>query len=200
MRVLSRIIVVLTIATTCLPSAEADAAPGTPSDVVRHFFDTLLANMKNGEALGAKGRFEKLEPVVRAAFDIPFMTKMSIGLGWGRLTADQKQRAAKAFGRYVAATYATQFDKFSGESFNILGEQKVPHGTIVRTRLVPTDDEPVAINYMLHDNDAAWQIRDVYLTGTVSELATKRSEFSAILRSGGIDALIARLNQRADAL
>ena len=200
MRHLARILVVLALVGMGGAPPAAGAAPSTPSATVRHFFDTLLDNMKNGAALGAKGRFEKLEPVVFATFDVPFMTKMSIGLGWGRLTAEQKQRAAKAFGRYIAATYATQFDKFSGEQFQILGDQKVPHGTIVRTRLVPADDEPVAINYMLHDNDTAWQIRDVYLTGTISELATKRSEFSSILRSGGVDALIARLNKRADEL
>jgi len=200
MRQLARTLVILAVIGLAGVPSGAGAASGTPSDVVRHFFDTLLANMKNGQALGAKGRYEKLEPVVFATFDVPFMTKMSVGLGWGRLTPEQKQRAAKAFGRYVAATYATQFDKFSGEAFQILGDQKVPHGTIVRTRLVPSDDEPVAINYMLHDNDTTWQIRDVYLTGTVSELATKRSEFSSILRSGGIDALIARLNKRADDL
>jgi phospholipid transport system substrate-binding protein len=58
----------------------------------------------------------------------------------------------------------------------------------------------VAINYVLHDNDTAWQIRDIYLTGTISELATRRSEFTAVLRTGGIEALIAQLNKKADEL
>ncbi len=52
----------------------------------------------------------------------------------------------------------------------------------------------------LHDNDTAWQIRDVYLAGTISELATRRSDFTATLRSGGIEALIAQLNKKADDL
>ena len=58
----------------------------------------------------------------------------------------------------------------------------------------------MSINYVLHDNDIAWQIRDVYVADAISELATRRSEFSGILRSSGIDGLIASLNKKADDL
>jgi phospholipid transport system substrate-binding protein len=200
MRMLARVAVILTVAAAGLPAPRTAAAPGSASDVVRHFFDALLANMKNAKALGAKGRYEKLEPVVKATFDIPFMTRMSVGPSWGRLTADEKRRATAAFRRYVTATYATQFDGYSGETFEVLGEEGVRHGTIVRTRIVPPDGDKVAINYALHDNDTAWQIRDVYLTGTISELATRRSDFASTLHDGGIDALITRLNKKADDL
>ena len=36
--------------------------------------------------------------------------------------------------------------------------------------------------------------------GTMSEVATHRSEFAAILRKDGIDGLIAALNRKADTL
>ena len=178
----------------------ARAAPGSPSDVVRHFYAVLLDAMKDGPALGAKGRYQKLAPVVLASFDVPFMTRLAVGPSWGRLSPDQKERAWNAFARYVAATYASQFSTYDGERFDVLGEEKIKHGKLVRTRIVPSDGDAVAINYVLHDNDAAWQIRDIYLTGTISELATRRSEFAAILRTGGIDGLIAQLNKKADDL
>jgi ABC-type transporter MlaC component len=38
------------------------------------------------------------------------------------------------------------------------------------------------------------------LNGTISELATRRSEFASILRTRGINGLIAMLNTKADAL
>ena len=78
----------------------------------------------------------------------------------------------------------------------MLGEQNVKHGTLVRSQLVKQDGEIVAINYLLHDNDIAWQVRDVYLEGAISQLATRRSEFTAILRSGGIEGLIAMLDKK----
>jgi len=180
------------------PTAGA-TTPG-PSDVVRRFYGQLLDTMQHASALGAKGRYQKLEPIVFTTFDVPFMARLSIGPSWSRLSVEQKQRAAQAYGRYIAAVYATRFDEYTGQRFEILGEQQIKHGTLVKTQIIKANGEPVSINYVLHDNDTAWQIRDVYLSGAISELATRRSEFSAILRSSGIDALIASLNKKADDL
>ncbi len=190
---------VLIVGLMCLPPRSAEAAPG-PSDVVRHFYGELLNVMQNAAALGVKGRYQKLEPVVLATFEVSFMTRLSVGPLWAELPPEQKHGAAKAFARYITATYATRFDDFSGEQFEILGEQQVEHGTIVKTQLVKSDGEKIIINYTVHDNDTSWQIRDVYLAGTISELATRRSDFTATLRSGGIEALILRLNKKVDDL
>jgi ABC-type transporter MlaC component len=38
------------------------------------------------------------------------------------------------------------------------------------------------------------------VTGSISELATRRSDFAAILRNSGIEGLIATLNKKADDL
>jgi len=180
------------------PTAGA-TTPG-PSDVVRRFYGQLLDTMQHASALGAKGRYQKLEPIVFTTFDVPFMARLSIGPSWSRLSVEQKHRAAQAYGRYIAAVYATRFDEYTGQRFEIRGEQQIKHGTLVKTEIIKANGEPVSINYVLHDNDTAWQIRDVYLSGSISELATRRSEFSAILRSSGIDALIASLNKKADDL
>jgi phospholipid transport system substrate-binding protein len=189
----------LVLALAGLPG-RAQAAPG-PSDEVRAFYEVLLNNMKNAQALGVKGRYDKLEPVVLSTFDVPFMSRLSVGPMWGSLNAEQKRAVAKAFGRYITATYATQFDGYSGEQLNVINEQVIKHGTLVRSQIVKSDGEPISINYVLHDNDVRWQIRDIYLAGTISQLATRRSEFSSILKGeGGIDKLISVLNDKADAL
>jgi phospholipid transport system substrate-binding protein len=128
------------------------------------------------------------------------MARLSVGPTWTRLTAEQKRRAVQAYSRYIAAIYATRFDDYAGEKFQVLGEQQIKHGTLIKTQIIKSNGEPVSINYVVHDNDTAWQIRDIYLSGSISELATRRSEFSAILRSNGIDGLIASLNKKADDL
>jgi phospholipid transport system substrate-binding protein len=53
---------------------------------------------------------------------------------------------------------------------------------------------------MMRRNGNAWLISDIYLDGAISEAATRRSEFAAILKSEGIDGLIAALNRKADIL
>lgn len=177
----------------------AEATPG-PTEVIRHFYAQLLDVMQHASTLGARGRFQKLEPIVLGLFDVPYMARLSIGPSWARLPTDQKRRAAQAYGRYLTALYATRFDSYSGERFEVLGEQQIKHGTMVKSRIVKSNGEPVSINFVLHDNDIAWQARDVYLDSAISEVATRRSEFAAILRTSGIDALIASLNKKADDL
>ena len=180
--------------------APLPAAGAGPTEAVRRLNGELLDTMQRATTLGVKGRYQKLEPIVFKTFDVPYMARLSIGPSWASLTPDQKKRAARAYGRYVAAVYATRFDGYSGERFEILGEQKIKRGTIVKSQIIKSDGEPVSISYLVHDNAVGYQIRDVYLTGTISELATRRSEFAGILRSGGIDGLIASLNKKADDL
>ena len=203
MRLIVRYGVILGFALLVAAGASAGralAAPG-PSDEIQGFYDVLLSNMKNADALGIKGRYAKLEPVVLATFDVPFMSRLSVGPLWGQLNPEQKSQVAKAFGRYITATYATQFDGYSGEQLKVISAQQIKHGTLVRSQIVKSDGEAISINYVLHDNDVHWQIRDIYLAGTISQLATRRSEFSSILRGdGGIDKLVSVLNEKADAL
>jgi len=182
------------------PSLEATAAPGAPTDVVRNFYSVLLDVMQHASALGSRGRYQKLEPVVRGTFDVPFMARLSVGPAWRNLTPEQKRRAVQAYSRYIAAIYATRFDDYAGEKFEVLGQQQIKHGTLIKTHIIKSNGEPVAINYVVHDNDIAWQIRDIYLSGSISELATRRSDFANILRTGGIDGLIDTLNKKADDL
>jgi phospholipid transport system substrate-binding protein len=93
---------------------------------------------------------------VLATFEVPFMTRLSVGPLWAGLPPAQKKGARKAFVRFVTATYATQFDDFSGEQFQILGERQVEHCKIVKTQFVKSDEGKVAINYVVHDNDTSW--------------------------------------------
>ena len=180
------------------PAARA-TSPG-PTDVVRQFYAELQNVMQHAATWGAKGRYQKLEPIVLRLFDVPYMARLSIGPTWARLAPDQKRRAAQAYGRYLTALYATRFDSYSGERFELLGEQQIKHATMIKTRIVKSNGEPVSINFVMHDNDIAWQARDVYLDSAISELATRRSEFAQVLRTSGIDALINSLNKKADDL
>ena len=52
------------------------------------------------------------------------------------------------------------------------------------------------LDYLLRSAQDKWRIIDVYLSGTVSQLAARRSEFSAVLRQSGVSGLIALLKQK----
>jgi phospholipid transport system substrate-binding protein len=125
------------------------------------------------------------------------MTRLAVGPEWTRLDATQQQQVTQAFENYVIAIYAERFDKYAGERLQVTGEQASTGGTIVTTQIVKSNGEPVSVNYLIRQNG---QIGDVYVDASISELATRRSEFASIMRSQGINGLIAMLNNKAATL
>jgi phospholipid transport system substrate-binding protein len=83
----------------------------------------------------------------------------------------------------------------------VTGEQpNAGGGVMVRSQIIKANGEPVKIDYMMRHSGEGWLISDIYLDGAISEVATRRSEFAAILKNDGIDGLIAALNRKADIL
>jgi phospholipid transport system substrate-binding protein len=178
----------------------AAALPANPQDTVRSFYDTLLTTMKDGLTLGQSGRYARLAPVVDSVFDISSMVRLAVGPSWATLSPTQQQQVKDAFGHYISATYGDRFDSYSGEQFQVIGEQPYGAEVIVKTRIVKSKGDMVSLNYRMHETGGSWQIADVYLDGTISQLATQRSEFHAILQREGVDGLILALNRKVDLL
>ena len=181
-------------------SYSAHAAPATGGDTVQGLYDALLGTMKNGRTLGQSGRFARLEPVIRRTFDIPTMARLSVGSSWATLSETQRQQVIESFGRYISAIYADRFDSYAGQKLQVTGEQPAAAGVMVKSQIIKTNGEPVNVDYMMRRNGDTWLISDIYLDGAISEVATRRSEFGAVLKNEGIDGLIAGLNRKANIL
>jgi phospholipid transport system substrate-binding protein len=185
-------------ATAALPLPLAAAEASSPAATVSSFYDTLLGVMKKGPALGFRGRVDQLAPAIRLSFNFPLMTRLMVGLQWANLTPEQQQRLVAAFSDFSIAIYASRFDDYSGEHFEVdPNPTPTVGGVVVHSKLVKSDGEPVELDYLMHEANNVWQIVDVYLSGTVSELATRRSEFSSVMRNGGAEALVDLLQKKA---
>ena len=189
--------VVLGLITVPYPAHPASLSGG---DTVQGLYDALLNTMKNGRILGHSGRFTQLDPVIRKTFDIPSMARLSVGSSWASLTEAQRQQVTVSFGRYISAIYADRFDSYAGQQLQVTGEHPAAAGVMVRSQIVKANGELVKVDYMMRRDGNNWLISDIYLDGAISELATRHSEFAAILKSQGIDGLIAALNRKADIL
>jgi phospholipid transport system substrate-binding protein len=181
-------------------SSPCHAATATGGDTVQGLYDALLGTMKNGRTLGQSGRFTQLEPVIRRSFDISSMARLSVGPAWNELNEAQRRQVIESFGRYISAIYADRFDSYAGQQLQVTGEQPSTGGVMVKSQIVKANGEPVKVDYMMRRNGDTWLISDIYLDGAISEVATRRSEFSAILKKDGVDGLIAALNRKADML
>jgi phospholipid transport system substrate-binding protein len=196
-RRLAGIAVVLLLFAAPRPSL---AVTTTGGDTVQGLYDTLLTTMKNGQTLGQSGRYAALAPVIRRVFDLPLMARLSVGPVWATLNDAQKRQVIDSYGRYVSAIYAERFDSYHGQKLEVTGQDPAPNGILVRSTIIKADGSPVRVDYLMRQNGDTWLIADVYLDGTISELATRRSEFASIIRDQGIDGLIEALNRKADML
>jgi phospholipid transport system substrate-binding protein len=186
------------LAATVLAAGTAYADNGTPSATISGFYDVLLSTMKDGPTLGFNGRSERLSPAIRSAFDLPLMTRLMVGPQWANLTPEQQHQLVAAFSDFSVAVYASRFEDYSGERFQVDGTPTPSTtGVIIHSKLLKSDGDPVQIDYLMRANERGWQIIDVFLSGTVSELATRRSEFSSVMRRGGAEALVDLLQKKA---
>jgi phospholipid transport system substrate-binding protein len=190
----------LGLALMAVAAGAARAAASDPAAQAIEAFDSdLIGVMKEAKALGLQGRYHRLEPVVSRAFDIPTMIRFAVGPSWSSMTPAQQAELTDAFRRLTAASYAHNFNGYSGERIDVdpnvatRGPDKV-----VQTKLISPHDAPVSIAYRMRESGGAWKIIDVFYNGAISQLTTRRADFSAILAQGGAPALIAHLNALVD--
>jgi phospholipid transport system substrate-binding protein len=186
-----------TLILALLIASSAKAGQGEARGVVETFHRVLLHVMKDADKLGFSGRYEAIDPVVKKSFDLSAMSHFSIGSYWTKLSADERERLIKAFTRMTVATYAHRFDGFAGEKFVILSEEETPRKLIIiKTQILLKDDDPVDLNYALRKHGDSWHIVDIYLKGAYSELATRRAEYSSVLKRKGFDQLLIALDTK----
>jgi phospholipid transport system substrate-binding protein len=176
------------------------ASAGSAGATVQNLYSSLLATMKSGAVLGGSGRYTQIAPVIRRSFDLPFMARLAFGAGWSGLTPAQQQQVTESYGRYMSAVYADRFDSYHGQKLDVTGQRQDPYGVVVTSKIIKADGDPVEVDYLMRKENGSWLIGDIYLDGTISEVATHRSEFADILQRQGYDGLIAALDRKSEML
>ncbi len=169
------------------------AAAANPTQPVEKVNGALLHAMQNAKELGYKGRYEALAPVLTEAFNFPAMARVSLRKHWKSLSPEKRTRFTRAFADFSVANFANRFDAYDGESFQINGTQEHRELLVVDNRLVRPSGEVIPINYVVREFDGRWRIIDVRLDAKFSQLAMQRTEFNAIMASGGFETLITTL-------
>lgn len=182
--------------------APAMAADDPAVQQITSFYTTLSDTMKQGAALGIQGRYKKLQPAIEAVYDLQTSTAYSAGPSWATLSDTDKKALVAAFERFTIASYAKNFASYSGEQFPVSPTPIARGATdkIVESKIVPSSGAPIPMNYRMRQSGGTWKIIDVYLDGSISQLATHRSDYSATIASEGAAGLIKKLNALSDRL
>jgi len=174
-------------------------APSAAAARIQTYYQELMPTIRQAGQLTVRERDKRFAPAITAAFDLATMTRLAVGPPWTSFTAAQQAAVQGAFARFIVADYASQINDYSGESF-VVDPQTSPAsrggGEIVKTRLLQPGGRTVKIDYLVRGG----RVIDVYLNGSISDLATRRDEFASIIASGGADGLIKRLQERTQSL
>ncbi len=194
---MTRLLAILSIIAALAVSASSRAAEDTPSARVETLNAGLLEIMETAEGLGYEGRIQAFAKLLPGTYNLPLMARIAAGRYWKKFSDGERERLVDHFKRMTFATYAGRFKGFSGEQFTVLNEAARARGhVLVRTRLVKSDGDKIALNYLLKNYAGRWLIIDVYLDAKYSELARLRAEYTAVLRREGLTTLLAKLEQK----
>jgi phospholipid transport system substrate-binding protein len=180
-------------------SARSQAQAPNAATHIQSYYQELMPTIQQAGRLSVRERDKRFAPAITNFFDLATMTRLAIGPAWKNFSPAQQAAAQDAFSRFIVAEYASQINDYSGESF-VVDPQTSPTsrggGEIVKTKLLQPGGRTVNINYLVRGG----RVIDVYLNGTISDLATRRDEFASIIASGGADGLIKRLQDRTQSL
>jgi phospholipid transport system substrate-binding protein len=161
--------------------------------VVEKLHSALMRLMVEADALGYQGRVDAITPVLNETFDFATISRIVTGAYWKSLDEAARERFAELFSRLSAATYASNFDGYSGEQFETVSVEEKRGGLLVKTAIVKSNGERISLDYILRDDAGRWRIVNVIAQG-VSDLSLKRADYTAVIKSEGFDSLVAKLN------
>jgi phospholipid transport system substrate-binding protein len=189
---------VLILSSVCVLPATAEGDPAAP---VHQLCDGLIDAMKLGDKAGIQGREDKLKPVIASAYDMPAVTKATLGVAANKLSPEDLTKLSDAYAHLSVATYADQFSKYGGERFEVGQPRPGANGTtVVPSFIITGDGNRTAIDYVMHEENGKWGIVDILFNGSISQVAVRRSELVPIYRQNGLQGLIDALDKKTQAM
>ena len=160
---------------------------------VNELHDTLI---KISNKTINSDNLELIDDVVKNSYDLEKMGKLIIGVDWKQMDTKFQKEFIDVFKRFISINYFRRFKKINELDF----EQQIVRVIGDKFRLarviLTADNEKVTIDYLLGFKNDKWKIFDILLDGSISEIATKKSDFKNIIREEGVGGLLKHLRLR----
>ena len=137
-----------------------------------------------------------IDDVVKNSYDLEKMGKIIIGVDWKQMDTKSQKEFINVFKRFISVNYFRRFNKinelnFEHQTVKVIGDKFKLAGVILTA-----DNEKLKIDYLLGFKNEKWKIFDVLLDGSISEVATKKSDFKKIIKEEGVKGLVKNLRIR----
>ena len=184
-------------------SPSAQASSPSAEQVVQGLADDIWTTLQtNGVDEG--GRLDELMALLEVRTDVGLISRLALGRYWNQLPEAQQQDYQELFREVVIRGLARRLNSYAKdaqgpieERFQILGSAPAGNDdTLVRSKVFPTDGQPLALDWRLRAGDSGPVIIDLIVEGA-SLLVSQRSEFAAVIERRDLDGLLAELRARA---
>jgi len=171
-----------------------------PEELVKKITSEVMDAIQSDKALAAGDRQKAIklaEEKILPHVDFEEATRLAVGRGWKQANPEQQKKLVSEFRSMLVRTYSNAISAYQGQTMKVQPSRVKPADTdaTVRNQFIRPGGKPVLIDYQMRKTDNGWKIYDIVVEG-VSLVLTYRSEFDAIVKQEGLDALIKRLAQK----
>ncbi len=169
-----------------------------PQQVIEDTSNELKQVLKNDRDLLQSDPafvYHMVDEVLIPNFDLHRISKLVIGRKWKKVSPEQQVSFQQEFKKMLVRTYATAFNELDDWHVTYLPSRpgRNEHDVVVRTQ-ISRNGPPVAVDYRMIFKESAWKVYDVKIEG-MSLVTNYRSSFNRLMRTSGMDGLIAHLSE-----
>ena len=144
---------------------------------------------------------EKVQSVISNTYNIERMLALIIGEVWKKSISKDRMALKKVFEEYIAKNYILRFKSIKSLEFGKLEiNQAGKNYRMAKTKLIINSKDIVPLNYLLDQTNNSWKIFDVLIDGSISEIATKKSEFKSFTNQDDLKPLLEALQKKNSTL
>ena len=143
-----------------------------------------------------KDNLAMIDDVVKKSYDLEKMGKIIIGIDWKQIDTKTQKEFINVFKRFISVNYFRRFNKINELDFEHQTVTDIEDKFKLARVILTADNEKFKIDYLLGFKNEKWKIFDVLLDGSISEIATKKSDFKKIIKKEGVSGLVKSLRIR----
>jgi len=143
---------------------------------------------------------KRLDSAFDSVFDYENLAKATLKDSWEQRTPAERAEFTTLLKDLVRKAYRRNIKKTLGYEIDYKGEEDGDAGKVVRTvahNKKNNREEPVSIDYVVHQVDGKWLINDIVTEGA-SLAHTYRNQFRKIIDKKGFDELLKRMKAKRD--
>lgn len=140
------------------------------------------------------------QEILSESFAMKTIARFALGSYWRSANKKQQEEYLELFEDMITNVYINRFEEYNGEMFET--DNARPQGKsdfVVTSFITSTNGPDVKVDWRVREKNGKYRIVDVIVEG-VSMALTQRSDFAAVIQSGGgdVEALLVHLREKSN--